>query len=98
MKVGSHRKRDRDIHYCPNERPHIALDTLESFPKHLHGETQAIGVLDIVRNHTEGEQNHKECTKATQRTSNSSNKITTIQRLPTVKGHPKRLKQHTRDT
>ncbi len=32
IKVGSHRKRDRDIYHGTDERPDVALDTLESFP------------------------------------------------------------------
>src|SRR5260221_7013996 len=43
-------KRDCDIRHCPDKRPHIALDTHESLTEHLHGETQAIVVRDIVSN------------------------------------------------
>src|SRR5258708_30450170 len=43
-------KRDCDIRHCPDKRPHIPLDTHESLTEHLHGETEAIIVWNIVSN------------------------------------------------
>src|SRR2546425_6827255 len=73
IKIGDSRDSDQHVDQSSKQRPYSTTDTLEGPAQHLHGESEAIGIGNIVGHNTQRQQNQQEASKAPDRKSTRLN-------------------------
>ena len=65
VEVGDGRDSDQQVKHSGEQCPHDTTDALEGLAKHLHGESDAISIGDVVGNNTQRKQEQQDIAKTT---------------------------------